>query len=225
MSRLLTWALIVVAACFSLLLLSLRYWLLPDIEQYRENIASAISHASGQQITIGEISANWDGFRPHMMLRAVKVHDKEGDITLLLNQLSGTLSWRSILHGKLYFREIEIEQPDLIVRRDTRGVIHVAGFALGKELTGSENDFSDWLLNQSQVRINNASILWQDDQRGAPELELLVNLRLENSGHRHRFGIRAMPPAELASQLDMRGDFTGESLDNSDLWQDDCSCR
>jgi uncharacterized protein (TIGR02099 family) len=217
--RLLTWALIVVAACFSLLLLSLRYWLLPNIEQYRENIASAISHASGQHITIGEISANWDGFRPHMMLRAVKVHDKEGDITLLLNQLSGTLSWRSILHGKLYFREIEIEQPDLIVRRDTKGVIHVAGFALSKELTGSENDFSDWLLNQSQVRINNANILWQDDQRGAPELELLVNLRLENSGHRHRFGIRAVPPAELASQLDMRGDFTGESLDNSDLWQ------
>lgn len=204
---------------FSLLLLLLRYWLLPDIEQYRENIASAISHASGQHITIGEISANWDGFRPHMMLRAVKVHDKEGDITLLLNQLSGTLSWRSILHGKLYFREIEIEQPDLIVRRDAKGVIHVAGFALSKELTGSENDFSDWLLNQSRVRINNASILWQDDQRGAPELELLVNLRLENRGHRHRFGIRATPPAELAAQLDMRGDFTGESLANSDLWQ------
>jgi uncharacterized protein (TIGR02099 family) len=219
LSRLLTWALIVIAACFSLLLLLLRYWLLPDIEQYRENIASAISHASGQHITIGEISANWDGLRPHMMLRAVKVHDKEGDITLLLNQLSGTLSWRSILHGKLYFREIEIEQPDLIVRRDTKGVIHVAGFALSKELTGSEDDFSDWLLNQNQVRINNASILWQDDQRGAPELELLVNLRLENRGHRHRFGIRATPPAELAAQLDMRGDFTGESLANSDLWQ------
>lgn len=219
LSQLLTWALIVVAACFSLLLLLLRYWLLPDIEQYRENIASAISHASGQHITIGEISANWDGFRPHMMLRAVKVHDKEGDVTLLLNQLSGTLSWRSILHGKLYFREIEIEQPDLIVRRDAKGVIHVAGFALSKELTGSENDFSDWLLNQSRVRINNASILWQDDQRGAPELELLVNLRLENRGHRHRFGIRATPPAELAAQLDMRGDFTGESLADSDLWQ------
>ncbi|MEO8992602.1 MAG: YhdP family protein [Nitrosospira sp.] len=215
----LIWTLIVVAACFSLLLLLLRYWLLPDIEQYRGNIASAISHASGQHITIGEISANWDGFRPHMMLRTVKVHDKEGDITLLLNQLSGTLSWRSILHGKLYFREIEIEQPDLIVRRDTKGVIHVAGFALSKELTGSENDFSDWLLNQSQVRINNASILWQDDHRGAPELELLVNLRLENRGNRHRFGIRATPPAELAAQLDMRGDFIGESLANSDLWQ------
>ncbi|KIO50090.1 hypothetical protein SQ11_02490 [Nitrosospira sp. NpAV] len=207
------------AACFSFLLLSLRYWLLPDIERYRETIASAISHASGQHVTLGEISANWDGFRPHMMLRTIKVHDKAGNISLLLHQLEGTLSWRSLLHGELRFREIGIEQPDLIVRRDPAGAIHVAGFALNSELTDEENGFSDWLLRQRQVIINNASILWQDDLRGAPELELLVNLRLENHGNRHRFGIRAIPPAELAAQLDIRGDFTGESLGIPEQWR------
>lgn len=217
--RLFTWTVTAIAASFSILLLSLRYWLLPDIEQYRENIASAISHASGQLVTLGEISANWDGFRPHMMLRDVKAHDKEGDITLLLHRLEGTLSWRSILHGELLFREIAIDQPDLTVRRDSAGVIHVAGFALKKEPTDSEHGFSDWLLNQRRVTIKNANILWQDDQRSAPELELRVNLRLENRGRRHRFGVRAIPRAELGAQLDMRGDFTGETLDNPGLWR------
>ena len=217
--RLLMWVLIITAAGFSFLLLSLRYWLLPEIEQYRENIASAISHASGQNVTIGGINANWDGFRPHMRLRTIKVHDKEGNITLLLHQLEGTLSWLSLLHGELQFREIVIEQPDLIVRRDVAGAIHVAGFAFNRQLTGDENGFSDWLLRQRQVIINNANILWQDDQRDAPELELLVNLRLENRGNHHRFGIRATPPAELAAQLDMRGDFTGESLNIPEQWQ------
>ena len=212
------WVLIAVAAVFSVLLLSLRYWLLPNIEQYRENLASAISHASGQYVTLGEISANWDGFRPHMMLRDVRVHDNKG-VTLLLNRLEGTLSWRSILHGELLFREIAIDQPDLIVRRDTAGVIHVAGFALKQEFTGSEDGFFDWLLNQRRVIINNANILWQDDQRAAPQLELLVNLRLENRGTRHRFGISAVPPARLAAHLDMRGDFKGESLANPGLWR------
>ncbi len=214
-----TWVLIVVALCFSILLLSLRYWLLPDIEQYRENIASAISNTSGQRVTIGKIGANWDGFRPHMMLRTVKVHDNEGNTTLLLDRLEGTLSWFSLLRGELRFREIEIEQPNLVVRRDAAGVIHVAGFALNGELTGSDNGFSDWLLRQRQVVINNASILWQDDKRGAPELEFLVSLHLENRGNRHRFGIRATPSAELASQLDMRGDFTGKSLDSLEQWR------
>ncbi|SEA09779.1 YhdP family protein [Nitrosospira multiformis] len=216
--RLSMWVLIAVAAVFSVLLLSLRYWLLPNIEQYRENLASAISHASGQYVTLGEISANWDGFRPHMMLRDVRVHDNQG-VTLLLNRLEGTLSWRSILHGELLFREIAIDQPDLIVRRDTAGVIHVAGFALKQEFTESEDGFFDWLLNQRQVIINNANILWQDDQRTAPQLELLVNLRLENRGRHHRFGIRAIPPTRLAAHLDMRGDFKGESLANPGLWR------
>lgn len=213
------WVLIITAAGFSFLLLSLRYWLLPEIEQYRKNIASAISQASGQNVTIGEINANWDGFRPHMRLRTVKVHDKEGNITLLLTQLEGTLSWLSLLHGELQFREIVIEQPDLIVHRDIAGAIHVAGFALNQELSEDENGFSDWLLRQRHVSINNANILWRDDKRGAPELELLVNLHLENRGNRHRFGVRATPPAELAGQLDMRGDFTGESLNIPEQWR------
>ena len=152
--RLLAWVLVAVAASVSLLLLSLRYWLLPDIEQYRENIAQAISSASGQHLTIGAISANWDGLRPHMVMRTIQVHDKEGDIMLLLHRLEGTLSWRSIFDGNLHFREIVIDQPDLVVRRDPSGVIHVAGFALNKELAGSENGFSDWLLNQRREVTN-----------------------------------------------------------------------
>ncbi|HJT51119.1 MAG TPA: DUF3971 domain-containing protein, partial [Nitrosospira sp.] len=219
MFRIFAWALVFVTAVFSILLLSLRYWLLPNVEQYRESIASAISHASGQYVTLGEISANWDGFRPHMMLGTVRVHDKEGDVTLLLQRLEGTLSWRSILHGELMFREIAIDQPDLTVRRDSTGVIHIAGFALKKELSGNEHGFSDWLLNQRRVTIKNAYVVWQDHQRHAPELELLVNLRLENRGDRHRFGIRATLPAKLAEQLDMRGDFTGETLENPGLWR------
>ncbi|WP_245727829.1 YhdP family protein [Nitrosovibrio tenuis] len=218
-ARWFTWALIFLAACFSLLLLSLRYWLLPDIERYRENIASAISDASGQYVTIGEISANWDGFRPHMMLGMIRVHDKEGNTTLLLHRLKGTLSWRSILHGNFHFREMEIERPDLVVRRDTKGVIHVAGFALDPKVTENENGFSDWLLRQRRVTINNASILWHDDLRAAPELELLVNLRLENHENHHRFGIRAIPAAGLAAQMDMRGDFTGDSLSVPEQWR------
>src|SRR5689334_12590678 len=115
--RWITRLLVVVAGCFALLLLSLRYWVLPDIERYRDNIAQAISQAAGQVITIGEITAEWDGLHPHMMLGMIRVHDDEGHTTLLLHKLEGTLSWLSILHRNFHFREIAIDQPDLIVRR------------------------------------------------------------------------------------------------------------
>lgn len=206
------------AVFFSVLLLALRYWLLPDIEHYREDIAAIITRAAGQRVTIGAVSANWDGLRPHLMLRTVQVHDKEDNPALLLNQIENTLSWLSFLHGEIRFHEIRIEQPDLTVHRDANGIIHVAGIALSPDQ--SEGGFPDWLLRQRRLIISNASILWQDDQRGAPPLELkAVNLRLENRGQRHRFGLHATPPSELAAALDVRGDFTGDSLGTLEKWR------
>ena len=217
--RFLTSCLFILAVCVSLLLLTLRYWLLPDIEYYRKDIASAITQAAGQRVTIGSISADWDGLHPHLVLRKVQVHDKEGNPALLLNRLESTPSWRSLLYGELHFHEIKIDQPNLTVYRDAKGVLYVAGISLGREQTANQNGFLTWLLYQRHVDVVNAHIFWQDEKRCAPLLELkAVSLHLENRGSHHRFGIRATPPVELASPLDVRGDFTGELLNIPEQW-------
>ena len=214
--RFLMSSLFVLAVCVSLLLLTLRYWLLPDIEHYRKDIANAITQATGQHVTIGSISANWDGLHPQLMLRKVQVHDKEGNPALLLNRIESTLAWRSLLHGELDFREIKIDQPNLTVYRNAEGVLHVAGISLSREQTANQNGFLIWLLHQRHVDVVDAHILWQDEKRGAPLLELkAVSLHLEYRGNHHRFGKRASHPSELASTLDVRGVFTGELLSTS----------
>ena len=216
--QLLTRSLLVTAICFSMLLLALRYWLLPDIDHYRQDIAAVITQAAGQRVTIGAVSAEWDGLRPNLILRTVQVHNKEGDPALILNLIESTLSWLSILHGEVRFHTIRINKPDLTIRRDTEGIIHVAGVALSPDQ--SESGFADWLLRQRQLILSDANIVWQDDQRGSPALELkTVNLRLENRGQHHRFGIHATPPSNLAAPLDIRGDFTGDSLGSLEKWR------
>ncbi len=201
-----------------MLLLALRYWLLPDIDHYRQDIAAVITQAAGQRVTIGAVSAEWAGLRPNLILRTVQVHNKEGDPALILNLIESTLSWLSILHGEVRFHTIRINKPDLTIRRDTEGIIHVAGVALSPDQ--SESGFADWLLRQRQLILSDANIMWQDDQRGSPALELkTVNLRLENRGQHHRFGIHAVPPSNLAAPLDIRGDFTGDSLGSLEKWR------
>src|SRR4029450_2261643 len=39
-----------------------------------------------------------------------------------------------------------------------------------------------------------------------------VSLQITNSGGHHRFGLRAVPPANLAGPLDVRGDLTGTTV-------------
>ena len=59
------WLLLFAGFLFAAVVLSLRYWLLPDIEQYRTDIAASLSKIAGQQVTIGKISGDWQGLRPH----------------------------------------------------------------------------------------------------------------------------------------------------------------
>lgn len=201
--------------------LILRYWLLPDIEYYRNDIAYAITQAAGQRVTIDSISAHWDGLHPHLILRKVQVHDKEDKPALILNRLESIPSWRSLLFGELRFREIKIDQPNLTVYRDSNGILHVAGITLGRDQDASQSGFLSWLLYQRHVDVVNAHIFWKDEKYGAPLLELKeVSLHLENhsNSNHHRFSLRAIPPAELASPLDIDGDFIGEQLNVPEQW-------
>ncbi|MBY0268859.1 MAG: TIGR02099 family protein [Burkholderiales bacterium] len=210
--RLLTWGILICGFLFAAAILVLRYWILPDIAAYRDDIAQTLSRAVQQRVSIGGISANWDGLRPQLALSQVVVHDAEGRPALELPRVDATLSWRSAARLQVNFHALDIYRPVLTVRRDTRGGITVAGIALNLDEQGT-GGFSRWLLSQRDIEIHEARLLWSDEMRAAPTLELKqLHLRIINNGDRHRVGLRAVPPAALASPLDVRGDLTGEDF-------------
>lgn len=207
--RVLTWAVLIAGLLFAAVILVLRYWILPDIGSYREDIAHRLSQATQQRITIGGLSANWDGLRPQLALAQVVVHDAEGRAALELPRIDATLSWRSAALLQVNFHALDIYQPVLTVRRDSGGRITVAGIALNLAAEG-DGALSRWVLGQRDIEIHDAKLIWNDELRAAPLLELQqVQLRIVNSGDRHRMALRALPPAELASPLDVRTDLRG----------------
>lgn len=209
--RLLTWTVLVAGFAFAAVVLSLRYWILPNIEQYREYIAQAVSTAANQRVTIGKISGNWDGIQPELVLENVTVFDRAGRPALQLSRIDNALSWLSLPALELRFHALEIFHPALDIRRDARGVISVAGIELESEQ--GAGGFTDWLLRQREILVHDATISWHDELRGAAPLELEhVELLIHNRGDRHEFGLRAMPPRHLAGPLDLRGEVTGETV-------------
>ena len=209
---------VLLAIAGALLLLTLRYRILPDIEQYHEQITAAASAAIGQPLTIGKIEADWDGLRPRLLLSDVQVLDKQGHVALSLPRLEDTVAWTSLPTAELRFYSLVIDNPDLSVRRDAQGQWYVAGFPLTSQSTDTDGS-SDWLLHQSRVVIRNGRITWQDDLRAAPTLVLEnVDLSIDNRYGHHRFAVRASAPEKLASRLDVRGNFDGESFSDMNDW-------
>lgn len=210
--RLLTWGVLAAGLAFAATILVLRYWILPDIASYRDDIAQTLSRAAQQRITIGGISANWDGLRPQLALAQVVVHDAAGRPALELPRVDATLSWRSAARLQINFHSLDIFRPVLTVRRDSGGAITVAGIPMNVEAKG-DGGFSRWVLGQRDIEIHDARLVWNDEMRAAPPLELeQLQLRIVNSGDRHRLALRALPPAALASPLDVRADLTGEDF-------------
>ncbi|MDD5179769.1 MAG: YhdP family protein [Gallionellaceae bacterium] len=204
------------------LLLGLRYWVLPDIERYHGIITVSASRAIGQPVSIGKIEADWRGLRPHLLLTDVRILDKQGQTALALQRVDNVVSWMSLLAGEVRLKSLELDQPNLLVKRDAQGMLYIAGMALSSRALGqpAEGNLADWLLHQAHIVVRDARITWQDEKGATPVLAFdHVNLRIENSGSHHRFAVRALPPAELSTQLDVRGDFIGSSFDELVAWR------
>ncbi len=207
-------ALLVVIA---LLMIALRYWFLPNIGLYHDRITTSISSAIGSHVTIGKIEADWQGWHPYLAFTDVRILDQHGQPALVLPTISNSVSWTSLLRGELRLASLEIDKPELLIHRNPQGKIYLGGVELAQQ--GDNNDISDWLLHQPDMRVKDAYIVWWDEQRGAPPLVLTdVDLHIRNLFNRHRFALHAVPPAELTAPIDIRGDFRGASFDQLQQW-------
>ncbi len=216
--RILFWGAALFYFAVAFLVLTLRYGVLPQIENYRGDIEQAISTAIKQPVRIRAIEAHWAGLRPVLNLQGVEIRDTSGHPLLNLEHVAAEPAWDSLWHGELRLARLELLAPHIVLSRDKAGRF----FAAGLEITPQQNnqgDFSRWLFAQHQIVIRDAAITWQDTLRNAPPLELKqLNFQLDNSKPSHRFGLTAEPPRALAARLDIRGNLQSRNLNQLATW-------
>jgi len=202
---------------FAIVFLTLRYWLLPNVEQYRGDIVAVISRSIGLPVKIGALATDWQGLRPRLSISDVRVYDRDGREALVLPAVENVIAWRSLVVRELRLHSFVIDGPKLAVRRDAKGGIFVAGI----RVSGGKGDgkLSDWILSQGRIIIRGAEIEWLDEARKAPPLTLsALNLRLENDGDEHLVGLSARPPRELGPGMEVRASLEGGSVKNPAQW-------
>lgn len=201
--------------------LLMRYLVLPRVPEWRPQIEARASEAIGLPVHIEAVSADWDGLRPRLRLQGFRMSDAAGKPALALDEVRAALGWSSLLSSRLVLHWLELTGPSLDIRRDADGRLTVAGIAVGQGGGGgfADSPFARWLLAQRSVIVRDARLIWTDASRDAPPLSLeSVQLRLENRGDRHRFGLTGLPPAQWAGRLDLRGDLQGAAGQSLDAW-------
>ena len=214
----LSWGATLLYFAVALLVIALRYGVLPQIENYRGDIEQAISAAIQQPVRIRAIEAHWIGLRPVLNLQGVEIRDAAGDSLLNLEHVTAEPAWDSLLYGELRLARLELLAPRIVLSRDKSGRFFAAGLEITPKKT-DRNAFSLWLFAQHQIVIRDAAITWQDFLRNAPPLELNhLNFQLDNNKPSHRFGFTAEPPRALATRLDIRGNLKSRDLNQLATW-------
>lgn len=220
--RALRWILIASAGLVALAVAS--WWILltqivPKIDQWREPLAQQATSTLGVPVKIGRVSGQAQGWWPELTLEDIRLIDPQGRDALRLPRVIVRLSPSSLWPSSLWRRELHVDrlvlsQPQLAVRRDPKGLLHVAGLTLDPQRTGPEGSQAiDWLLDQRLIRIDQGSITWTDELLKAEPLQLSqVDLSLRSrpglARRVHEWRLSATPPQAFGQRFEARADIT-----------------
>ncbi len=199
---------------FALILLLVRLVIFPQLENNRDALARLLSNQIGQPVEIGALDTGWDGWNPRVDIRDFRLLDPDTRAAVVaLPHVRMVVAWTSLPAFRLRLKELTLDGPQLAIRRDAAGMLHVAGVTIDPGANRDDGRLADWLLRQPSIVIHGAQFVWRDERAGARDLQLSgVELRLENRFGHHRVGLTGQPPDALAAPLDVRGDFTGNPL-------------
>ncbi len=220
------WTLTIVYFAFFSLCAATRWYLLPQVGQYKEEIAELISKATGTEASIGEIRPEWTQFWPQITLKDVRLSSasqQQGERhSLVLNRVSAVFHWRSLL-GRLSFRRLEIGDSHLSIKKLPDGAYEVGGIAFAPS-AGASHDTDDmiigWLMDQRRLYITNSSVEYADLSGPRPQRLELSSLQatFRKSLGGWAFGLQAVQHAPGAPKLDIRAHFSPSLFKPSTDW-------
>jgi uncharacterized protein (TIGR02099 family) len=210
--RCLFWGVLAVVAVFLVACLSLRYLVLPKIDQWRPQIEQYASRAVGAPVRIGSIAADWSGLNPQLHLTEVRFFDgpDKSQPAVDLPSVDAVVGWRSVFRLAPRLLSLSIKGADLTVRRDAAGLLWVAGMSFDPSAPQPEGDSAAlvWLSQQRQLALTDTTLRWLDQKRQAPELVFShVDALLRNGVLSHHFALHLTPSQALSAGVTVRGEL------------------
>ena len=191
---------------FAVSVVVLHGWIVPRIGDYRGFAESQASRVLGVPVAIGALSAKSGTLFPTFEMRDVVVRDASGREALQVARVVASISPRSL--WRLSFVQIYIQNPQLDVRLDALGKLHVAGLDMSGQTGGDDTRAVDWFFGQREFVIEGGTVRWTDERRRAEPL-LLTDVRFvaRNGSRRHAMRLDATPPDGWGDRFSLRGDF------------------
>ncbi len=223
-TRSLFWLFVVLAILCSVIVSTVRFAILPNIQHYQADIISRVATLSGMDVSAGAIRGGWAGLRPYVEMEDVAFLEPAsstssllpaGTAALKLPRLTAGLSWWALLIGQIRFDNVMLDGPELSLSRQNDGIVYFAGRALNQPATAEDDgQLLSFLVEQPGLSITHASLTWEDALTPGSILRFTdVGLSIKKNNGKHQIGFVANPPAALARKIEGSGDLELDLVD------------
>jgi len=216
------WTLYVSAALLVLLtiIFIVARFTLPMIEKQKPALEQYLSsHSSGHVVRVESLHAYWDGLHPGAQVTGLQVYAPDSRRPAIrLGEVRISLALLPLLWGKLDINSLVVVNPSLALERLADGRFRITGFDPMQAGDDTSSVASlGWLFRQNRIVIENGELRWLDRRAMDTAVHFShVNLRLENSGDRHRMSFAAQFPPEMCRECSFTLDITGNPLTSAD---------
>lgn len=207
-----------VVALFVIGHLGIRFILWPQIEKSKVSIEKLLSARIGANVSMDKLEVAWTGIRPNFEVEGLRFNGADPSKPLLfVEKINGELSWNSLYHLGPYFHVLNLKGAQIDVRRDSKGLITIAGLPIHSQ----PNDYSaeNWLFAQNDIQINDVKLFW-DDQKSQKQISTIDigNLTLRNGFRKHQGVLTATTPW-TTSPVEVKVNFAQRLTGQAGNWR------
>lgn len=218
------------------LLTSLARFVLPTwIEQHREELITRLGEMAGQPIEADTLSVSWRGDGPAIVMRNLRLYDKERKRA---NLQADSVTLRFSLLELIRYRnltpvEIRVAGTHLVLIRHEDGSVSIHGLEQQKD-TDADTSVTDadtapispLLLQPDYLRLSDARVTLVDLGSNARPLHLSpVTIEIDKQGDRHKMAASLSVENGQQGEMKLIADLALSSDDNLLFWSGEIYLR
>lgn len=183
----------------------------PLLGNYSERIADYVARELSADVSIGAITADWSGLKPHIHVQDIAVATPTGEAIFTLREARLRLDiLGSLVNARIVWSHFVLEGVAVGFQQTARGTWHIAGVAPRADAPQAVNidALLDMLLLSSRIEMQNSSLTFQFHEGNATHVQA-PSVLLENSQDFHRVSLTIATddnPEQVQLVMEGRGD-------------------
>jgi len=150
------------------------FLLTPLLDRYRDQLAELASARLATPVAIGAMRARWRGFGPELVIEDLRIGEVSDGQGIHLAEAAVDFGiWDMLRYLDLSPLRITLRNLQIHLIREPDGRVQLAGFE-GRNIAGED---SDNLPLSGRLRLEDATLLWEDQRLGLP-IQRLEHARL-----------------------------------------------